>query len=108
MFLKGQISRLLVYLILHNFGYKQIIFKAKNNCSKKNEKNGKGKEIGLCPQKNFPTPFNDSFFGADAIQLMDKNENGKLSKEEYMQRDWQKIQDKLFSVKGKKKPIEYK
>jgi Ca2+-binding EF-hand superfamily protein len=50
------------------------------------------------------TPSNNALFGAGAFQMMDKNGDGKLSKEEYMQRDWWKVQDKLFPVKDKKKP----
>jgi Ca2+-binding EF-hand superfamily protein len=49
------------------------------------------------------TPFNDAIFEAGAFQLMDKNGDGKLSKEEYMEIDWQKVQEKLFPVKEKKK-----
>jgi hypothetical protein len=48
--------------------------------------------------------MNDALFGAGAFQMMDKNGDGKLSKEEFMELDWQKVQDKLFPVKGKKKP----
>jgi hypothetical protein len=62
------------------------------------------------------TPFNDAIFEAGAFQLIDKNEDGKLSKEEFMEIDWQRVQDKLFPVEknkkwpksGEQKTIEYK
>jgi Ca2+-binding EF-hand superfamily protein len=54
------------------------------------------------------TPINDAFFEAGAFQLMDLNGDGKLSKEEYMEIDWQKVQDELVRLKKQTKPKQKK